>query len=309
MALPQTKAQQMQKTDDGKWRRSLYLSLFIAAALLIIYALWALTTSAEVSTVSLSKIFDSRFYWMLAGGFFAELIASSLGIGYGVIATVFLMSMGVDMAIVSGSVHASEVFSSGAAAYSHQRLGNINKKLFRSLVVPGIIGAILGALVLLIVNEKYASVVRPFIALYTMFLGIRILYNAFAKKKPERAIKKVGILALCGGFLDSFGGGGWGPLVTGTLISKGRTPRYIVGSSSVSKFFVTVASAFTFFFFIKLTYIQVILGLIVGGLIAAPLGARLITKLPMKAIFIAVGAAVILSSGRTIWMAVEKLMH
>lgn len=117
------------------------------------------------------------------------------------------------------------------------------------------------------------------------------------KRKPQK-VKRVGWLAGAGGFLDSFGGGGWGPLVTSTLISKGRTPRFVIGSVSITEFFVTLASALTFFGMLGLSHWQVIVGLIIGGMMGAPLAAKLSGKLPLKTMFIGVGAMVIIWSLR-----------
>jgi len=130
------------------------------------------------------------------------------------------------------------------------------------------------------------------------------LLAAFRKKKKNTKVKRVGWLAGVGGFLDSFGGGGWGPLVTSTLISKGRTPRYVIGSVSITEFFVTLASALTFFSLIGLSHLSVIAGLIIGGMAAAPLAARLSGKLPVKTMFIGVGAMVIFWSLRILVKAV-----
>ena len=126
-------------------------------------------------------------------------------------------------------------------------------------------------------------------AVYTMFLGIRIFINAFRKNKPQKKFKHYGWLAGAGGFLDSFGGGGWGPIVTTTLITKGRSPKYVIGSVSLTEFFVTLASAFTFFTMLGVSHWQTILALIIGGLIAAPLAAKLAGRLPRKASFISAG--------------------
>lgn len=188
------------------------------------------------------------------------------------------------------------MFSSGASGFSHYKFGNINKKLFRTILIPGVLGAILGALLLSYLGEKYAGIIKPILAVYTFILGIRILLNAFKKNKIRQKTKRVGWLAGAGGFLDSFGGGGWGPLVTSTLISKGKTPRYVIGTVSLTEFFVTFASALTFFSVIGISHWQLIAGLILGGVLAAPIAARLAGKLPLKAMFIGVGAIVIIWS-------------
>ncbi len=119
--------------------------------------------------------------------------------------------------------------------------------------------------------------------------------------KKAQKVKRVGWLAGIGGFLDSFGGGGWGPLVTSTLISKGRTPRYVIGSVSITEFFVTLASALTFFSLIGISHLAVIAGLIIGGMVAAPIAARLSGKLPVKTMFIGVGSMVIIWSIRILY--------
>ncbi len=142
-----------------------------------------------------------------------------------------------------------------------------------------------------------AKVLCPLLAAYTLLLGIRILRNAFKKNTGARKkLKHVGWLAGAGGFLDSFGGGGWGPLVTSTLIAKGRTPRYVIGTVSLTEFFVTLASALTFFSFIGISHWQIILGLVIGGLTAAPFAARLAGKLPLKTMFLSVGCLIIIWS-------------
>ena len=248
---------------------------------------------------------DSKFYWMILAGFLAQLVDGALGMGYGVTCTSVLLSLGINLPAISGSIHTAEMFSSAASGYSHYKFGNVNKKLFKALLIPGIIGAVLGAYLLSTFGDEYASWVRPILAAYTLILGIRIFFTAFKKRQKSRKVKRVGWLAGAGGFLDSFGGGGWGPLVTSTLISKGRTPRYIIGSVSVTEFFVTLASALTFFSMIGISHWDVIAGLIIGGLVAAPLAARLAGKLPLKTMFIAVGAMVVIWSVRIL---VKSLM-
>ena len=137
--------------------------------------------------------------------------------------------------------------------------------------------------------------------MYTFLLGFRILTRAFVKKGKKRKARNIGWLAAAGGFLDSFGGGGWGPLVTSTLIAKGKTPQYVIGSVSLTEFFVTVASAVTFFSMIGLSHWVVIAGLILGGVAAAPLAARLAGRLPVRLMYVLVGIIVIFWSGRVLW--------
>lgn len=244
---------------------------------------------------------DNRFYWMILVGFGVEMIAGSMGMGYGVICTSVLLSLGLSLPVISSSVHTSEMFGSAASTISHFRYKNINKKLFKTLAIPGVATAVLGALFLIKFGDKYAHILKPLIAFYTLFLGINILLKAFVKKKKKgKKLKYVGWLGGIGGFIDSVGGGGWGPLVTSTIISRGRLPRYAVGSSVAAKFCITVASAFTFFSIIGISQWPIILGLVIGGVTAAPLAAKITGKLPTKGMFIAVGILVILISSRII---------
>ena len=141
-------------------------------------------------------------------------------------------------------------------------------------------------------------------AAYTLFLGIKIFITAFKHVQAKKKFRRYGWLAGAGGFLDSFGGGGWGPIVTSTLITKGRTPKYVVGSVSLTEFFVTLASAFTFFTLIGVQHWQVIVALVLGGLVAAPIAARLSGKLPRKASFILLGLIVVIWSVRILFKSI-----
>jgi uncharacterized protein len=241
---------------------------------------------------------DSKFYWMIGAGFLAQLVDGALGMGYGVTCTTVLLSLGINLPAISGSIHTAEMFSSGVSGYSHYKFGNINKKLFKTLLIPGVIGAVAGAYLLSQFGDSYAFYIRPALAAYTLFLGTKILLAAFRKNNTSKKVKRVGWLAGAGGFLDSFGGGGWGPLVTSTLISKGKSPRYVIGSVSVTEFFITLASAVTFFSMLGISHWPIILGLIVGGTIAAPLAAKLAGRLPLKYMFLGVGGLVIIWSAR-----------
>jgi siroheme synthase-like protein len=248
------------------------------------------------------------FFIMFCTGFIAQMVDGSLGMGYGTISTTFLLANGVSPAIVSSRVHSARVFSSGVSGYSHHRFGNINKKLFRSLVIPGIIGAVIGAS-LAFFAQKYSTYIRIPLSLYTLYLGYFILRKAFKRKQVNGKIKGAGWLATVGGFMDSFAGGGWGTLVTSTLISKRKSPRYVIGSVCLAEFFVVLCSSITFFIFLKSLPLVDIAGLIFGGLLAAPLAARLVGKVPVKKMFIAIGALVIITSCLTLYKVIGTLIH
>ena len=297
-------------SQERKWRKIAYICLLILTVLFLGIASYTYLTYDLV--LSWSRDFyaqlDDKFFYMLLVGFFAQLVDGALGMGYGVISTTLLLSGGLNPAVISGSIHTAEMFSSGASGFSHYRFGNVNKKLFKTLLIPGVLGAIAGALLLGYAGDEFSKWIRPVISFYTLLLGIRILMNAFKKQQKPQKVKRAGWLAGAGGFLDSFGGGGWGPLVTSTLISKGRTPKYVIGSVSLTEFFVTMASAVTFFFILGVSHWQSILGLIIGGVVAAPLAATLVGKLPIKKMFIGVAIIVIISSIRIIYMSISKMI-
>jgi siroheme synthase-like protein len=258
---------------------------------------------------SIPQYVDTKpFLIMFLTGFIAQMVDGSLGMGYGTISTTFLLANGVNPAIVSSRVHSARVFSSGVSGYSHHRFGNINKKLFRSLVVPGIIGAVLGA-TLAFFAQQYAAIIKIPLSLYTLYLGYFILKKAFNKNKITGKVKRAGWLATIGGFTDSFAGGGWGTLVTSTLISKRKSARYVIGSVCLAEFFVVLFSSITFFILLKSLPIVEIAGLIFGGLLGAPLAAKLVGKVPVKKMFIAIGVLVMLTSLMNFWKVVANLMH
>lgn len=288
--------------NERKWKRIATYSLVAFALAIMLFFVYKYVGYAPLASLmrSAGENINSSFFLFMLAGFLAQLVDGAVGMGYGVTSTSLLMSMGVTPAAISGSVHTAEVFSSAASGYSHYKFGNVNKKLFKVLVVPGVIGAIAGAGALVWVGDKYGAYIKPFLAAYCLLLGVRILYQAWKKTKKQKKVKRAGWLAGAGGFLDSFGGGGWGPLVTSTLIAKGRSPQYVIGSVSLSEFFVTLSSALSFFMFIGITHWQVIAGLMIGGAVAAPVAAKLAGRLPARTMLICVGIMVIIWSLRVI---------
>ncbi len=258
---------------------------------------------------TLPEQFDARAFGIMAlAGFLAQFVDGAMGLGYGTISTTFLLAYGVSPAIVSSRVHSARVFSSGVSGYSHHRFGNINKKLFRTIVIPGVVGAILGA-TLAYFGKEYSNYVRIPLSLYTVYLGYYIMRKAFARRKAGDKVRRAGWLASVGGFMDAFAGGGWGTLVTSTLISKRKNPRYVIGSVCLAEFFVVLASAITFFILLHSVPLIDIAGLIAGGILAAPIAARLAGRLPARTMFIAVGSLVILTSCNTLWKSIQYVIH
>ncbi|MGN7863906.1 TSUP family transporter [Chryseobacterium sp. 22458] len=291
-------------TKTAQRRANIYLAII---GLMIFFGIFGLVVyqfnlSGDIQQF-LSK--DGHiFYWMLFAGFMAEIVAGSMGMGYGVICTTILLLLNVPPPVVSASIHSAESFTTAAGGFSHYKLGNVNKKMVWVLFPLAIVGSIIGALTLSHYGEHYAHIVKPVIACYTLYLGLNILKNAFKDKKRNAVKSKrrtnLRVLGFIGGFIDSFAGGGWGPLVTGTLIKEGRIPRYVVGSSTVAKFLLTVTSAVTFIFTIGIHHWNIVLGLLLGGVFTAPFSAMLTSKLPTRKMFVVVGIVVILMSMVTI---------
>ncbi|MCE7062139.1 sulfite exporter TauE/SafE family protein [Dyadobacter sp. CY343] len=254
------------------------------------------TISVEAEQVR--SFLDSKFMLYFLVGLAAQLVDGALGMAYGVTSTSFLLSMGVSPAISSTSVHVAEMFTTGASAISHLRFKNINKKLFRSLLIPGVLGAVTGAYLLSDVIDGNA--VKPYIAIYMLILGVIIIRKAIRKRLVKNKTKRIGVLAATGGFLDSIGGGGWGPIVTSTLLGQGRDPRYTIGSVNAAEFVITFSSGITFLIFNGIDSWQVVLGLILGGVIAAPFGALLVGRINSRVLMLSVGILVIGLSLRTV---------
>ncbi len=291
-------ADDAEKPERKHWQKIATYSVIAFALMLIGHFIFSYIPFNDISASAVKgyQSLDKNFHWMILAGFLAQLVDGALGMGYGVTSAAILLSTGINPAAISGSIHTAEMFASGASGYSHYKFGNVNKKLFKILVIPGVIGAVFGAVLLVFLGEKYTNYIRPVLAAYTLFLGVKILLNAFIKMNQQKKFKRYGALAGLGGFLDSFGGGGWGPIVTTTLITKGRSPRFVIGTVSLTEFFVTLASAFTFFTLLGVSHWQTILALILGGFIAAPIAARLAGKLPRKTSFILLGILVIIWS-------------
>ncbi|PWA06448.1 sulfite exporter TauE/SafE family protein [Flavobacterium psychrotolerans] len=253
---------------------------------------------AEFTWVGFISGFNREFLIFFCIGIFAQLVDGTLGMGYGATSTSFLLAYGVPPVISSTGVHVAEMFTTGASAISHHRFGNINKKLVKHLLIPGVLGSITGAYLLSDVID--GDVIKPFIAVYMMVLACIIIKKALVKNIVKKKTKRLDLLASFGGFMDAVGGGGWGPIVTSTLLGRGRNPRYTIGSVNAAEFAVSFASGITFMLFGGIHGWQVIIGLILGGVIAAPLGAYFVNKIKRKPMMIAVGILIIILSLRTL---------
>jgi hypothetical protein len=227
----------------------------------------------------------------IAVGFAAQMVDGAIGMAYGVISTSVLLSVGVPPATASACVHAAETFTTAVSGASHWKFGNVDRKLLLRLAVPGAIGGAIGAYIL---TNLDGDKVKPFISAYLLLMGLLIVWKALTRRVSEGAApSRVAPL----GFI---GGGGWGPIVTSTLIGQGTTPRYAIGSVNLAEFFVTLTISATFVATIGLELWPIISGLIIGGVIAAPFAAYATKMLPDKALMILVGCVVAILSLRTI---------
>ncbi|WP_202694933.1 sulfite exporter TauE/SafE family protein [Petrotoga sp. 8T1HF07.NaAc.6.1] len=240
-------------------------------------------------------------WFFIIVGFLAQVVDGALGMAYGTISNALLLSAGVPPAISSASVHFAEIFTTSISGFSHLKLGNVDKSLFKKLLIPGIVGGVLGAYILTNID---GDKIKPFIGIYLLIMGIRILYKVTTmhKHSEEKITRRrhYSILGLLGGFFDAIGGGGWGPIVTSTLVSDGKNPRKTIGSVNAAEFFVTISEVVTFFALLSQFNWSVIIGLIIGGSLAAPIAALITKKIPAKVLMISLGCIITFLSIRMI---------
>lgn len=233
----------------------------------------------------------------IAVGFVAQLVDGALGMAFGVITSTLLVSvMGMPPAKASSTVHIVEFFTTAASAVSHTIHRNVNWKLFATLVIPGMIGGITGAYLL---ANIHAETARPYVMAYLACIGIYLLWRGWRmiKGQAHRSAKYVGPLGLIGGFLDAVGGGGWGPVVTSNLLVQGTEPRMTIGTVNTAEFFLTTVISATFIVTLGWeAFTLATIGLIIGGLMAAPFGAILAKRVPAKQLLYLVGTVLTLTS-------------
>lgn len=244
---------------------------------------------------------SSHEFWAAAAvGLLAQTVDGALGMAYGITSTSFLLATGSSPAVASASVHIAEVFTTGVSGISHLKLGNVNRNLFLRLLVPGMLGAATGAWVLSSIDGK---AIKPFIAAYLLLMGVYVISKIFRKIKPQRGEPRhVAKLGLFGGFVDAVGGGGWGPVVTTTLVGTGNDPRMTIGSVNLAEFFLTFISAGVFAVLIhQESPWTTVAGLVLGGLFAAPFAALLTKRLHTKALLALVGSTIVIVSAFNIY--------
>ena len=234
--------------------------------------------------------FGSGFFWFVLIGLGAQLVDGALGMAFGLICSSILLSMGLPPAAVSASVHAAEVVTTGVSGASHAYFRNIDRRLFWQLTIAGSVGGAIGAYVL---TRLPGDAIRPFVYLYLLALAVLILVRSFGRWMAREQVKRVPVLGFFAGLLDATGGGGWGPLATSTLLARGGQARTTIGTVSASEFVVTLVVSITFILTIGLDHLEIVLGLLLGGAIAAPFAAWFVRHVPEKIVLKVVGLLVL----------------
>jgi hypothetical protein len=252
----------------------------------------------DLSSISIMDILP-----FIAIGFAAQMVDGALGMAFGVISSTLLISIGVPPAAASAGVHTVETFTTAASGISHVVQRNVDWALFRRLVLPGMAGGIAGAYLLANVSAQAA---RPFVLAYLAGIGIWLIVRGLRYPPVEKEPRAVPLLGLAGGFLDAAGGGGWGPVVTSNLLVQGTNPRKTIGTVNTAEFFLTVTISATFIASLGWAAFTVAtIGLLIGGVAAAPLGAFAAKKVPAKSLLLLVGTVLILTSGYGIYRALS----
>lgn len=289
---------QLERATNQITFRQIAVSMLLLKLIIVTYFGYLLVIELTNGTLN----FDSTFFIFMGVGFLAQIIDGALGMAYGVSCTTLLMNFGIPASLASASVHTSEIFTTGISGLSHIKFKNIDKALFFKIVITGTLGAVIGAY--LISDYFDGNIIKPYISGYLILLGVYILYKGFANKTVQnKTVKRAPLLALVGGFLDTIGGGGWGPIVTSNLLSQGKDPREAIGTVNTAEFFITYFATVIFVFFLGVKHWQIILGLITGGALAAPIGAYIASRINKRILFFMVGTLIILTSGYTLYKA------
>jgi uncharacterized membrane protein YfcA len=241
---------------------------------------------ARIARSTDGESMDFQILMFIAIGFFAQMVDGALGMAFGVIASSSLIAIGAPPAIASAAVHAAEIVTTGLSGASHIWNRNVDRALFFKLVLTGIAGGVVGAYILTGLPEE---IVKPIVTIYLAGMAV-LIFARVRGWKLKRWGPSAPVIGAGGGFLDAVGGGGWGPLVASTLIASGDKPRPSIGSVNLAEFFIAVSVSVTFFTQLDLArYSKLVVGLVIGGALAAPLAGYLLRILPMRAAMILVG--------------------
>lgn len=239
----------------------------------------------------------------IAIGFVAQSVDGALGMAFGVISNTLLISLGVPPAVASARVHTVETFTTAVSGISHVLHRNVDWWLFGRLAIPGMVGGALGAYIL---TQVDATVAKPFVLGYLALIGIYLTWRSFIHEHKPRKPRVIAPLGLIGGFLDAAGGGGWGPIVTSNLLVQGAEPRKVIGTVNTTEFFLTLTISATFIAGLGLKAFTIAtVGLLIGGVSAAPLGAYAAKRISPRPLMRLVGAVLVLTSLYGIYQALK----
>ncbi len=247
-------------------------------------------------------------FFIALAGFGAQMVDGSLGMGYGLTSSTLLIAIGLAPAMASASVHLAEIGTTAASAFSHAKMGNVDKTVLRRIALPGAIGAFAGATVLSNLSTQAA---KPWAATLLLILGFYVLFRYLrhrkvALKKGRPGTRFLAPLGLIGGFVDATGGGGWGPVTTPALLANGRmAPNRVIGTMNAAEFLVAVAASVGFIIGLGVSALawDILIPLMLGGIIAAPIAAWIAHRLPMRIMGVTVGGMIIFTNSLTLMKA------
>lgn len=304
LGIPPVEGSIAHSSDHPVLRIAMWLAFFliIGVGCFLVYRLVSGNGVLGAKAIVFNTLNDEVFWSAALVGLIAQVVDGALGMAYGITSTSFLLVAGTSPAVASASVHIAEVFTTGISGISHVKFGNVNKTLFIKLLFPGILGAVIGAYILTSVDGE---IIKPFISAYLLMMGFYILSKVLLKLyKAKNEVKHVAKLGFMGGLVDAIGGGGWGPVVTTTLMNSSNNPRITIGTVNFVEFFLTFASAIAFSILVGEIPWLVVSGLVFGGIFAAPFAAVLCKKLQAKTLMILVGALIIIVSIYNLYTAI-----
>lgn len=258
----------------------------------------------RTGTEILLDALDDPMFWSAVGvGLLAQVVDGALGMAYGVTSSSFLLAAGAPPIMASGATHLAEVFTTGISGVSHLKMGNVDRNLFLCLLIPGITGGLIGTYVL---SQVDGDALKPWINGYLLLMGLYVLSKAFRRMvfirkqlQPGRVVP----LAVFGSFMDVTGGGGWGPIVTTSLVGAGHDPRTTIGSVNFAEFFLTLTVSAAFFSILDSSVWTIVAGLVIGGMFAAPFAAYITKHLKTKVLLVLVGTLISVISAFNLYRA------
>jgi uncharacterized membrane protein YfcA len=277
------------------------LATLLVLAGYLLFLLFGVEHQRSAMQIVNDTLHDRAFWNAFGVGLLAQVVDGALGMAYGVTASSFLLASGATPLTASGATHLAEVFTTGISGVSHLKMGNVNKKLFFSLVIPGVTGGLIGTYVL---GNIDGALLKPWISGYLLLMGLYVLVKAFRKivlVKTDVRPSRVAPLALFGSFMDTTGGGGWGPIVTTSLVGAGHDPRTTIGSVNFAEFFLTVAVSAAFFSILEASIWLTVAGLVIGGMFAAPFAAYVTRHVKARYLMVLVGTLISGISGYTLY--------